>query len=108
MNMDPFYNEKFLKIYLPVIDNLGNISQRYALKEILHFNSLNNSNFLFFLENKQIQYSFVPLKEIKNANSNFFLDNINTLIDKKIPFIEIVEGHIWQINENIIKKISKL
>jgi len=102
----PIFDENFWAAY-QVFDK--KYPYHFALAKIFHFNSLTDDLFTNerdpYEQLKQIRI-YIPEKIIQNNKSKILLDNLDYLIENKIPFIQmksIDDSDVWIVNEKIIE-----
>jgi hypothetical protein len=102
----PIFDENFWAVY-QVFDE--KYSYHFGLAKIFHFNSLTDDLFSNekdpYEQVKQIRI-YIPEKIIQNNKSKILHDNLDYVIENKIPFIQIKsidDSDVWIVNEKIIK-----
>jgi hypothetical protein len=106
MTNEPFFNETFWVIYQPNYRNSD-----FALKDIIHYNSLNDDVYLHIPEMtpKNAQLVFVPERLIEPFDQELIeiVKNYkDILINKEITFIKHIEGHKWILQDMILKIVK--
>jgi hypothetical protein len=107
----PIYDETFWIVYQDF--QTGPYTHNFALVKIIHFNSLKDALFLEtkkmnpYEQQKQIRV-YIPERIIQNNNSKILKENLNYIINNKIPFLKFNDDtDTWFINEQILKENIK-
>ena len=73
---------------------MGKNLDRYLLVDVYHYNSLTDIK----EDKQQSPYMQIPEKFVRNANVDYLLQNLQTIVDNKLPVVKKINDDVWEID----------